>query len=70
MDSRATEIQQLRTALNEKHNTQLTDEQIENWVGSDTPTAHIPDLYHEVKNNDPMALTPEDVLSLWVEIEG
>lgn len=62
-------ITQLREALNERHNSRLTDEQVANWVGSDTPASEIKDYYYEVKNNDANALTPEDVLDLWDDIE-
>ena len=65
MEARTANIQQLRTSLNEKHNSQLTDAQVEHWIGSDTPTSDIKDLYYEVVNNTSSALSPEDVLDLW-----
>lgn len=62
------EILKLTDAMNERYKTKLTTEQVETWVGSDTPLSEICDLVHEVKDKNANALTPEDVLALCEDV--
>lgn len=61
-------IEKLTNAINEKSDKEdVTIEQVENWVGCDTDLSEIIDYISEVENDEPNALTPDDVLELWGE---
>lgn len=67
MSKRDALIETLTSLLNEKHDTSLTVDQVENWVGSDTSESGIQDHIHELKFSPESAVTPDDVMELWDE---
>ena len=62
MFQRNANIKQLRKSLNNKHNSHLTDTQVERWIGGKTTTC-IKELYYDVASNIESAPTANDVLN-------
>ena len=67
MSKRDALIKTLMSLLNETHDTSLTFEQVENWVGSDTSESGIQDHIYDFKFSPESAVTPDDVMELWDE---
>jgi len=59
-------IEKLTNAMNANYKTQLTEHQVDFWVG-DHDHELIKGFIAEVESSDESALTPEDILSLWEE---
>lgn len=60
--SRELLIANLTKEINTKHSTQLTNEQVGHWVGSDTAVSDISQYTVEVAAGRDCAVTPSDIL--------
>ncbi len=58
-------IQNLTNSMNSYYNSNLTFEQVDHWVGSDTKNETIEEYIDEVIDSPETSVTPDDVLSLW-----
>lgn len=58
-------IESLRTAINKKHNTQLTYEQVEAWVGNDDECYTIKTYIDEVETYSSNEVTPSEIIEYY-----
>jgi hypothetical protein len=64
MQKREHFIRLMTDALNQQHGTSLTAQQVEMWVGCDTPLNEVSDLYFEVEHQMPTAVSQSDILDI------
>lgn len=70
MSERDNAIKRLTLAINANHKCDLTNEQVEHWIGSDTSITTIIDDCHDTESAKPgEGINPDDVLSLWDDCE-
>jgi hypothetical protein len=70
LTERFNNITRLQEEINKQHKSNLTFEQVDHWVGSDTSLTSIIDTYYEVKISEGKeGVTPDDVLSLWADMK-
>ena len=58
-------IQNLTNSMNSYYKSNLTFDQVEHWVGSDTENETIEEYIGEVIYSPETSVKPDDVLSLW-----